>query len=720
MKINNKREILFARISLFATSILFLCLFGSIGQAAYAAFIAGQTGVVAEAALLATAIFFVGYGNFLYHICLIGHYSRCEAHEPTPREELDAVFENAAAAPKLSVLVPSYKEERTVIWQTMMSAALAEYPAKNVILLVDDPYHAKALPDIIKLEDTRLIPSQMQALFDAPAAHYGAVRAAFEERVQQGELNISHELHLLADQYDSVAAWLAGYATDMENGKSREELNFSDRFFLERIIDEPMQKHRQFAQELRAMAEGKTLPPAAFLLRHYARLTALFTVSFASFERKKYSNLSHEANKAMNLNSYIALVGKHWREVTLQNGDIHLVEATAENADFFIPEADYINTIDADSLMLGEYALRLIHTMEAPGNEKLAVMQSPCSSIQGAPKGLERTAGACIDVQFRTHQGYTYWGASFWVGANAMLRRSALEEIREVRMENGYPISIYIQDRTVIEDTESTIDLVHKGWRLYNYPERMTFSANPPDFGSLLIQRRRWSNGGIIILPKLLRYVMRSPKNTALFKELFMRFHYLASTTTCCVAALLFVFYPFHDSLSSGWLGLSILPFFCLFIRDLRNTGYKASDALRICAMNLMLLPIVIGGVMKSFEQILTGRKIPFSRTPKIPGRTAAPALYSLVALLMPAFFGYGVVLEATQGHTAKAIFASINVVLSLYALFYFVGVKAALEDTLVAVRTRLRRRFYSAEVIELMPSQPTTPAPQMAVEQSA
>jgi cellulose synthase/poly-beta-1,6-N-acetylglucosamine synthase-like glycosyltransferase len=720
MKINNKREILLARISLFATSILFLCLFGSIGQAAYEAFVAGQSGIVAEAFLLATAIFFVGYGNFLYHICLIGHYSRCEAHVPTPRAELDAVFENAASAPKLSVLVPSYKEERNVIWQTMMSAALAEYPSKNVILLIDDPYHAKALPDIVKLEDTRLIPSQLQALFDAPAAQYGAVRAAFEERVQQGELNIASELHLLAEQYDNVAAWLSTYATDMENGQSREQLTFSDRFFLERIIDEPMQKHRQFAQELRAMAEGEALPPAAFLLRHYARLTALFNVSFASFERKKYSNLSHEANKAMNLNSYIALVGKHWREVTLQNGDIHLVEATSENADFLIPDADYINTIDADSLMLGEYALRLIHTMEAPGNEKLAVMQSPCSSIQGAPKGLERTAGACIDVQFRTHQGYTYWGASFWVGANAMLRRSALEEIREVRMENGYPISIYIQDRTVIEDTESTIDLVHKGWRLYNYPERMTFSANPPDFGSLLIQRRRWSNGGIIILPKLLRYVLRSPKNVALFKELFMRFHYLASTTTCCVAALLFVFYPFHDSLSSGWLGLSILPFFCLFIRDLKNTGYKASDALRICAMNLMLLPIVIGGVMKSFEQILTGKKIPFSRTPKIPGRTAAPALYSLAALLMPAFFGYGVVLEAAQGHTAKAIFASINVVLSLYALFYFVGVRAALEDTLVAVRTRLRRRFYRAEVIELMPGQPTTPAPQMAVEQSA
>lgn len=62
----------------------------------------------------------------------------------------------------------------------------------------------------------------------------------------------------------------------------------------------------------------------------------------------------------------------------------------------------------------------------------------------------------------------------------------------------------FIQDRTVIEDTESSIDLRRKEWRLYNYPERLSYSATPPDFGSLVIQRGRWANGGLLILPKLL------------------------------------------------------------------------------------------------------------------------------------------------------------------------------------------------------------------------
>src|SRR3989442_14260082 len=87
-----------------------------------------------------------------------------------------------------------------------------------------------------------------------------------------------------------------------------------------------------------------------------------------------------------------------------------------------------------------------------------------------------------------------------------MIRKDALEEIVEVRQERGFEVRVFIHDRTVIEDTESTVDLRQRGWQLYNYPERMAFSATPPDFGALLIQRRRWANGGFPFLPKLLPF----------------------------------------------------------------------------------------------------------------------------------------------------------------------------------------------------------------------
>src|SRR6185369_1656216 len=93
--------------------------------------------------------------------------------------------------------------------------------------------------------------------------------------------------------------------------------------------------------------------------------------------------------------------------------------------------------------------------------------------------------------------------ATFWVGANAVIRKEALEDIVEVQNVGGYDIMTYIQDRTVIEDTESSIDIGTAGWSLVNYPERLSYSATPPDFGSLVVQRRRWANGGLLILPKL-------------------------------------------------------------------------------------------------------------------------------------------------------------------------------------------------------------------------
>jgi len=694
---NNTQQIRIVSYCIIATLITLAGLFYTLTTGAYKAYVSGDALFVFETVLFAVAFFFVFYGNLLYQICLLGHYKRRQKHQPPDHSTLYEIYNGGA--PSLSILIPSYKEEHTVNWQTMLSAALAEYPSKNIVLLIDDPYHPKALSDMLKLEETRLIPEQMQSMFNIPAEHYRAEQDAFRKRASVWE----DELLRLAGHYDDVATWLKMVASDYIKKNTGESLSHTDRFFIDAILEAPARQHSKLADELRRMVETGKVATQDFIACHYARLVGVFDVRFTSFERKKYSNLSHEANKAMNLNSYMALIGKAWKEVEVGIDQWHLIEATPETADFVIPNADYINTIDSDSMMLSEYALRLIHIMEQPENHRLAVIQSPCSSIPGCPGGLERTAGACIDVQFLTHQGYTHWNASFWVGANAMLRRKALEEIKELRTENGHTISIYIQDHTVIEDTESTIDLVHKGWKLYNYPERMTFSATPQDFGSLLIQRRRWSNGGLLILPKLFRYIANSPKNIALFKELFMRFHYLASTTTGCVVALLFCFYPFSDAFASMWLPLSVIPFFVLYTRDLKFAGYHWSDALRICAMNLMLFPIVTGGVLKSFEQMITGKKIPFSRTPKIPGRTAAPALYSIIALLMPVAFAYVAYTQLTHEHWSRGGFALINMAMVTYALIAFVGVKGAIEDMMAGVKARWRTAFHNAEIIPIL-----------------
>ena len=145
-------------------------------------------------------------------------------------------------------------------------------------------------------------------------------------------------------------------------------------------------------------------------------------------------------------------------------------------------------------------------------NPLVAVAQTPYSSFRGAPTRLERLSGATTDLQHIIHQGMSHYNATFWVGANAVIRKRALEDIVEKEWVGGFEIKRYVQDRTVIEDTESSIDLALHGWRLINYPERLSYSATPPDFGSLVIQRRRWANGGLLILPKLWT-LLRERKN---------------------------------------------------------------------------------------------------------------------------------------------------------------------------------------------------------------
>ena len=55
--------------------------------------------------------------------------------------------------------------------------------------------------------------------------------------------------------------------------------------------------------------------------------------------------------------------------------------------------------------------------------------QTPYSAFPGARGPLERLAGATTDMQYIVHQGFTQHQATYWVGANALLRKAALEDI---------------------------------------------------------------------------------------------------------------------------------------------------------------------------------------------------------------------------------------------------------------------------------------------------
>ncbi|HEY5695446.1 MAG TPA: glycosyltransferase family 2 protein, partial [Candidatus Saccharimonadales bacterium] len=242
----------------------------------------------------------------------------------------------------------------------------------------------------------------------------------------------------------------------------------------------------------------------------------------------------------------------------------------------------------------------------------------------------------------------------------------------------------YIQDRTVIEDTESSVDLALHGWTLVNYPERLSYSATPPDFGSLIVQRRRWANGGLLILPKLHAHSRkrRSRNEIVSRMELLLRINYMASIAWASFGLIFLLAYPYDGRLLSPFVLLAALPYFLAMASDLKYSGYKRTDVFRIYGFNLILLPVNLAGVLKSLQQALSGKKIPFARTPKVKDRTLSPLLYVTAPLLIIGFSLFTLWRDASAQNWGNAAFAAFNAIVSIWAVIAYIGIRNTLIDT--------------------------------------
>lgn len=615
-----------------------------------------------------------------YLITRIGFFYRSRVHRRAPRAAIDDFFEQAI--PSVTVLVPSYQEDERVVRTTLLSAALQEHPYLRIVLLVDDPPEPTTAHASEILEQSRSLPGRIQDLLAEPCARFQAALDEFEEsQTGDSEPTVAQVL-AVAEDYRHAVQWLR------ELGAAQEIVDHSDTFFAKHVVGALADDLRIIALALEAAAaEGATLP-ARRLRQLQRRLVATFRVELSSFERKQYVSLSHAPNKAMNLNSYIGLMGGSYKEVATPMG-IALVACAPRSADFTVPDPDYVLTLDADSVLMPEYTVRILHIMEQSGHAEVGVAQTPYSSYPGSATRIDRIAGATTDLQHIVHQGMTHYDATFWVGANAILRKRALEDIVEIDYEGDWEIRRYIQDRTVIEDTESTIDLGVHGWTLLNYPERLAYSATPPDFGSLCVQRQRWANGGLLILSKLRKQSKarkaRGEQNR--FGEVFLRVNYMASIFWSSICLLIMLCYPFNRGLLNPILLMVALPYFAMMSSDLAYCGYKRLDVLRIYGFNLILLPVNLSGSFASILQLVTGEKSAFKRTPKVQDRTTARALYILAPMVLVAFAVYTIVLDLRLHRWENLAYATLNAVLAFYALVAFVGLWNCTVDLWLQLR---------------------------------
>ncbi|MBU4215405.1 MAG: glycosyltransferase family 2 protein, partial [Actinobacteria bacterium] len=322
---------------------------------------------VGQTLLYVVIMGFLVFSAFLYLLARQGALFRSRTHVRVPRAEIDAFMTDIR--PSLTVLVPSYCENPEVVRSTLLSAALQEYPGVRLVLLIDDPPTPSDPVAAASLAGCRALPGELTALLSVPHERFSAARRAYEAAARDGGASTPDQLRTLGLHFAWAGAWLR------EQQAAAPRTSNADDFLADEVLGGLAADFEVTAGALFGALDQGAAVPTERLSQLCRRLAWTFDATISSFERKAYLNLPHDANKAMNLNAYIALMGRRVRSVETEIGRV-LRDSEAPDAQE-IPDSDYLLTLDADSVLLREYCLRLVHHLEQPGNARVAVAQTP-------------------------------------------------------------------------------------------------------------------------------------------------------------------------------------------------------------------------------------------------------------------------------------------------------------------------------------------------------
>jgi len=286
---------------------------------------------------------FLTLSALIYLITRLGALERFSRHERVSRSILDKYFSDSDST--ITVLVPSYAEEPEVLRKTLISAALQEYPNIKVVLLIDDKPYPTDQNQKKKLEDTRGLTNEIQTLLSKPHIRFKNAFDSFEENNIENETISDKTVLQLAAHYEWAANWLAEQA---DNEKIDDHV---DVFFADQVLRELSKDLRLVGKALDESAKAGAVLSNKRVTQLFRRLVLIFQSEYEYFERKKFASLSNEANKAMNLNSYIGLMGGAYRTDETPDGPV-LVAVPEEKADFIVPDSEFVLTLDADSVLL--------------------------------------------------------------------------------------------------------------------------------------------------------------------------------------------------------------------------------------------------------------------------------------------------------------------------------------------------------------------------------
>src|SRR5262249_55012915 len=280
-------ELRFTKLSLAVTGTATVLLLWSTGQIGWSA-LQGQDFLrFVETSLYCALAGFLVYGNLCYQVARLGRLQRIQKHQASSCTTQSRPW-LGPETPGLTILVPSYREEISVIRQTLLSAALQDYPKKRIVLLLDDPPAPKSRQDKAALWAARSLPFDLQRLLAAPYDYVTRAASAFRSRHPTAVSELDEECVRLSDCFRWAAEWFERQA------KQVPVESHTDAWFVEHILLQPSQICREQAATWFARRKQASEVPSDVLQHEieaaYSQLAARFEVEFDVFERKQYCN----------------------------------------------------------------------------------------------------------------------------------------------------------------------------------------------------------------------------------------------------------------------------------------------------------------------------------------------------------------------------------------------------------------------------------------------
>ena len=181
------------------------------------------------------------------------------------------------------------------------------------------------------------------------------------------------------------------------------------------------------------------------------------------------------------------------REIARKFGAIYLtrpenVHAKAGNINHALGQIDgeLILVLDCDHVPTRDFLSRTVGFFQA--DPKLFLLQTPHNFV--TPDPIERNLStfevmpAENELFYHVMQpGLDFWGAAFFCGSAAVLRRHVLDEI------GG------ISGKSITEDAETTVKAMCRGYRTAFYNRPMVSGLQPETFSGFILQRVRWAQG---------------------------------------------------------------------------------------------------------------------------------------------------------------------------------------------------------------------------------